>query len=345
MKPTAATRVIAIDLAKLVFQVCVLSISGKVESNREVKRAKLVDCLRQFDPSGCIVAMEACFSAHYWGRVFQGMGFEVRLVPAQHVKAFCRTHKSDARDAVAIGEASLRPNLHCVPVKSVAQQDLQLCVRMRTRQIQARVALANQLRSLLAEYGVIVGKSLRVLRAELPDLLEHALLTPTARRIGAELQAELKALDDRIEQADRALVEALHPHPAYARLQQVPGIGPVVAASLLAAIGAGTQFRNGRQLAAWAGLVPRQCGSGGKTALLGITKNGDRTVRTVLIHGARAVVHWSKRRSDPLGSWVRGIQQRRGSKRAVVALANKIARFAFQVIVKGAEFDVRKAFA
>lgn len=342
MKLTAPSRVIAIDLAKLVFQVCVLSITGKLESNREIKRDKLVDYMRQFEP--CILAMEACFSAHYWGRIFETLGFEVRLVPPQHVKAFARTHKSDARDALAIAEACLRPNLHFVPIKSVAQQDLQLCVRMRTRHVHARVAVANQLRSFLAEYGVIVAKSLKNLRAGMPVLLENDLLTPTARRVGAELYAELLALDEKIALADRVLVEALSPHPAYPRLKTVPGIGPVVAASLLAAVGTAQQFRNGRELAAWAGLVPRQTGSGGKTTLLGITKNGDRTVRTVLIHGARAVGRWCKQRTDPLGLWVNGIKGRRGHKRAIVALANKIARFAYQVIAKGAEFDMHKAF-
>lgn len=340
MKPT--TQVIAIDLAKLVFQVCVLSLAGKVVSNREVKRDKLVDYLRNFEP--CILAMEACFSAHYWGRVFQAMGFEVRLIPPQHVKAFARNHKSDARDALAIAEACQRPHLHFVPIKSVEQQDLQLRVRMRTRLVTARVELANQLRSFLAEYGVIASKTLRHLRSELPVLLENPLLTPTSRTVAAELYEELQALDEKIEKADQALVNTLCEHPAYARLIEIPGIGPVVAASLLAAIGSGKQFRNGRQLSAWAGLIPRQTGSGGKIQLLGITKNGDRTVRTMLIHGARAVTRWCKQRNDALGAWVRGVKERRGSKRAIVALANKMARFAWQIIVKEQRFDMSKAF-
>ena len=162
--------------------------------------------------------------------------------------------------------------------------------------------------------------------------------------MGGELYAELLVLDDKIAQADRVLVEALSPHPAYPRLKVVPGIGPVVAASLLAAVGNAQQFRNGRQLEAWAGLVPRQTGSGGKTTLLGITKNGDRTVRTVLIHGARAVARWCKERTDLLSLWVNGVKARRGHKRAIVALANKIARFAYQVIAKGVHFDLSKAF-
>jgi transposase len=338
-----STRVIAIDLAKNVFQVCVLSLGGAMVSNREIKRAKLLDYMRQFE--ACIVAMEACFSSHYWGREFQKLGFEVRLVPPQHVKAFARTHKSDARDALAIAEACQRPNLHFVPVKSLAQQDLQLQVHMRTRLIHARVALANQLRSILAEYGIVINKKLSTLRTECPQLLEHEALTPTARTIVAELYAELRVFDEKIDTADKSLVSAMQPNPAYARLLKVPGIGPVVAATLLAATGNAQQFKNGRQLSAWAGLIPRQEGSGGKTKLMGITKNGDRSVRVMLVHGARAVVRWCKERQDPLGAWVRGVKDRRGVKRATVALANKMARFAYQVIAKGADFDMAKAFA
>jgi transposase len=289
--------------------------------------------------------MEACFSAHHWGRAFQEMGFEVRLVPPQHVKAFSRTHKSDARDALAIAEACQRPELHFVPVKTLAQQDLQLQVHMRTRLIHARVALANQLRSVLAEYGIVVSKTIQTLRTECPQMLEHPALTPIARAVIADLYAELRSLDEKIEVADRRLVTAMQANPAYGRLLKVPGVGPVVAATLLAATGNAQQFKNGRQLSAWAGLIPRQEGSGGKTRLMGITKNGDRSVRVVLIHGARSVIRWCKDRQDPLGAWVRGVKDRRGIKRATAALANKIARFAYRIIAKGADFDMTKAFA
>jgi transposase len=319
-----AVKLIGIDLAKSVFQLCAINVAGKVLFNRQVKRDRLIAEVRKHPE--VTIAMEACFSAHYWARTFQSMGHRVLLIPPQHVKPFVRVHKSDARDALAICEAAQRPSLHFVPVKSVEQQDLQVLHRIRQRYIRQRTQLANQLRSLAAEYGVFFPKSLNSLRRDLALSLEDAEngLSPVARE---------------------ALVGLAERSKAWKRLQSIPGYGPVVAAAVLAAAGSGQQFGNGREFSAWAGLVPRQNGTGGNVHLHGITKNGDRHLRTLLIHGARAVVRWCPKRNDALARWVLEIKQRRGHNKAVVALANKCARIAWAVLTSEESFSVEKAFA
>lgn len=340
----SSKSVIAIDLAKNVFQVCVLSPSGKVQSNEAIKRDKLVHHIRQKAGDG-VIAMEACASSHHWGRLFKDMGFEVLLIPAQHVKPFARTHKSDARDALAIAEACQRPKLHFVQVKSLSQQDLCAAIRVRERLVQQRVAICNQIRGLLAEYGLIAPPSKNKLRTELSSLVENDQLTAVARVLILELYRDWRVLDQRLQDTEALMAELCRPNPAYPRLLEVPGVGPINAAQILAAVGTAKQFKNGRQLAAWAGLVPRQHGSGGKTSLHGITRNGDRGVRTLLIHGARAVLRWSSRRTDALGSWLAELQARRGYNRAVVALANKTARIIYSILAKDMQYDMKLAFA
>jgi transposase len=326
---------LGIDLAKSVFQVCAVNQVGKVVSNRQIKRDRLMDELRKYP--GVTIAMEACYSAHHWARTFENMGHRVLLIPPQHVKPFVRVHKSDVGDALAICEAAKRPDLHFVPVKSVEQQDLQVLQRVRERYIRQRTALANQIRGLAAEYGVVFQQSLKTLRRELPLALEDATngLSPVAREAIAAMADEMRELDGKIEASKEA----------WQRLQSIPGYGPVVAAAVLASAGSGQQFHNGREFAAWVGLVPRQNGSGGNVRLLGITKNGDRQLRALLIHGARAVVRWCHTRQDPLSRWVGDLKGRRGHNRAVVALANKCARIAWAILAGKEDFTMEKAFA
>lgn len=339
------TTIIAIDLAKNSFQLCALDGHRHVLFNHAVTRSKLAATLAQQPPS--LVAMEACGSAHHWGRVFQRMGHTVRLLPPQHVKAFARVHKSDAHDALAIAEAATRPNLHAVPVKSLDQQDLQLLNRQRQRRIEQRTRLANHIRGIAREYGVFFPLRLACLRQQLPLALEDAEngLTPVAREVLAQAEVELRQADKELDQLQQRLVAHAAADPAFARLQTIPGFGPVISAVLLGAIGHGQQFRNGRQFAAWAGLVPRQHGTGGKTRLHGITKNGDRLLRMMLIHGARTVFRWHERHRDALGDWLKRLKQRRGSHKTIVALANKLARIAWHVLIDEQPFRLERAFA
>lgn len=338
-------RIIGIDLAKNTFQLCALDTQQRVVFNRAVSRSKLAATLAQQPP--CLVAMEACSSAHYWGRLFARMGHDVRLLPPQHVKAFARVHKSDAHDALAIAEAALRPGLHAVPVKAIDQQDLQLLNRQRQRLIEQRTSLANQIRSIAREYGVFFALRLATLRQQLPLALEDADngLSTIARALLADNLAQLLLIDQRLLDLQHHLHAHAASDPAYARLQTIPGIGPIVSAALLGAIGHGQQFQNGRQFAAWVGLVPRQHGSGGKIRLHGITKNGDRHLRVMLIHAARAVYHWCDRRDDGLGRWLQALRQRRGPNKTIVALANKLARIAWQVLAREQPFQLDRAFA
>jgi transposase len=338
-------KLIGIDLAKSVFQLCAVNQAGKVLFNRQVRRDKLLAELRKHPQA--TIAMEACYSAHYWGRSLEAMGFRVLLIPPQHVKPFVRVNKSDPGDARAICEAAQRPDLHFVRIKSIAQQDLQVLHRMRQRYVRQRTAISNQMRGLASEYGVIFSKGLGKLRREVPLALEDADngLSPVAREALAAMAEEVRELDRKIDEREAKLVAFAQQFEAWHRLQSIPGYGLIIAAAILASAGTGEQFSNGRDYSAWAGLVPGQRGSGGKVHLLGITKNGDRYLRTLLIHGARAIVSRCSHRTDALGRWVLQLKARRGHNKAVVALANKCARIAWAVLTRKESFDVNKAFA
>lgn len=297
-------KVIGIDLAKSVFQVCALAASGSVLFNRKLTRAKFVEWLATLAPS--TIAMEACATGHYWGRKLQAAGHTVLLVPAQHVKAFCRVHKTDHADALAIAEAALRPKLHCVPVKTVEQQDLQLLGRVRNQLVAQRTAVINQVRGLAGEYGVIFPSSRSALMAHLPLAIEDASneFTHTARFALLDLLEDIHALDQRLKAVAAQVAALAEQRPGYARLLTIPGYGPVVAATFVAALGDGRQFQRGRDVSAWLGIVPKQHGTGGKVQLMRISKNGDRELRTLLIHGARAVLNWAHKRNDALSRWL-----------------------------------------
>ena len=337
-------KLLGIDLAKNVFQLCALNQANKVLFNRAVRRARLRQTIAQLEPT--TIAMESCSSAHYWGRTFEAMGHTLVLVPAQHVTPFVRGGKSDARDALAICEAAQRPGLHPVPIKTIEQQDIQLLHRLRQRQVQHSTALANQIRSLGREYGVLFPKGIKTLIARLPGALEDGSneLSPVARHALAdqhqclmEVRHNMRTLQHQIEQL------AAH-HPGYTDLLALPGIGPLVASAYMAAVGNGHQFQCGRQVSAWLGLVPRQFGTGGQIQLKGMTKNGDRYLRTLLIHGARAAITRGQKNCPPLAQWVQPMIVRRGHNKTVVALANKLARIAWVIVATGEPFDITKAF-
>jgi len=338
------SNLIGIDLAKNMFQVCALNRAGKVQSNTEISRARLMHHLASYEPT--IVAMESCSSAHYWARRMQSLGHEIRLLPAQHVKPFVRGGKNDARDALAICEAALRPGLHCVPIKSLVQQDLQALHRSRLLCVRQSTAIANQIRGIAREYGVCFAMGIRAVLKNLPTALAATdnELTPTVRELLFERYQLLLQLRQQIDILSRRITQQARTEPAFARLQAMPGIGPISASALLAAIGHGQQFSCGRQVSAWLGLVPRQHGSGGKLKLHGMTKSGDRYLRTMLIHGARAAITCGKDKSSPLQRWIKPVIARRGFNKAVVALANKNARIGWLIIARDAHYDPGKAF-
>lgn len=328
------TRLISIDLAKNVFQICALNQRGKVISNKRGNSRQLRIWLAQYKPTE--VAMEACYSAHYWGREIEKMGHTVHLIPPQHVKPFVRGNKNDANDALAIAEAAMRPKMRFVPIKNLLQQDIQMLHRIRERHVRERTALVNQLRGLLSEYGIRVSSGWRRLQGIIPYLLEDAEneLTAIGRQCIARLYDELIAMNVRIKEDEQSLQALLAENEDYQHLQQVPGFGPIVASALIAAVGNAQAFAHARELPAWLGLTPRQIASGSNSRMVGISKRGNRYLRTLLIHGARTVVNWCQRKADPLSLWVKKIMERRGRHKAIVALANKLARFAWAILVR-----------
>jgi transposase len=327
-------RLVSVDLAKNSFQLCIYSKSGKILSNRKIKRAALREAIAQIEPTQ--IVMEACYSANYWGRAFQSLGHTVQLIPAQHVKPFVRGNKTDANDAVAIAEASLRPRLRFVPVKTLLQQDIQLLHRVRERHVGERTALVNQIRGLLSEYGVVVSKGWRKLREQLPLILEDGdnELTVVGRAQIARLQEELTTLCGWIEEDNRRLEQMLEPNEDYHRLRGAPGFGPVLSSAVIAGVGNAAQFGSAREMAAWLGLTPRAEASGDRSVLKGISKRGNRYLRTLFIHGARAVVNWCSAKSDPLSLWLQKLIARRGRHKTIVAMAHKMARFAWAMLRK-----------
>ncbi len=278
--------------------------------------------------------MEACASSHYWARELNKLGHEVKLNPAHYVKAYLRGNKNDYNDALAIAEAVVRPEMRFVAVKTTEEQDIQALHRLRARRIQERTALVNQIRGLLGEYGVVLPPGVSELKRRLPQLLEASDngLSKRFRRLLGEGWHQLLELEAHLAAYDRELAQVVREHEACRRLQTIPGFGPVVASAFFSQVGNGAGFRRGREVSASLGLVPRQHSSGGKAVLLGISKRGDPYLRGLLVHGARAVVRRSAGKEDRLSRWIQRMVQRRGHNKAVVALANKLARVGWAIL-------------
>ena len=329
--------VIGIDLAKDVFQLCGLNQASQIQFNKSVRRAKFFHSVLQHQ--NATLVMEACSSAHHWARLFASHGFTVKLVPAQFVKGLCRGNKNDAKDALAIAESASRPNLHLVPVKTVEQQDYQTLLRIRSRHKERRTATINQARGTLAEYGVVLAKSVGSFNRDIPCVLEDGEngLTPISRAAVCALYEETRVQTQRIAELDQQLGAIAKAHPTIKALMCLRGIGPITAVAIFCSVGNAHQFRNGRQLAAWIGLVPKQHGTGGRVRLGGISKRGNQYLRLLLIHGARTVINWMKDKDDKLSQWTKALINRRGKHKAMVAVANKTARMIWVVLNKGVE--------
>ena len=284
--------------------------------------------------------MEACGGSHHWARELQKLGHTAKLIAPQFVKPYVKGNKNDANDAEAICEAVGRPTMRFVAVKTIAQQDMQAVHRIRSELVKQRTAKANQIRGLLAEYGLVVDKRVGTLRRALPGLLQDAQngLSFDFRALLEELRQDLVYLDKRVTAMDKQLHVLANTDETAKRLQAIPGIGPITATALVCAVGDGKGFRRGRDMAAWLGLVPRQHSSGGRDNLLGMSKRGDAYLRTLLIHGARSVVKVAGKKTDPRSHWLQDLCARRNKNIAAVALANKHARIAWALISKGLDY-------
>jgi transposase len=326
---------IGIDLAKSVFQVHGTDERGKAVLSKVLRRPQMMKFFTQMPP--CLIGMEACGGAHFWARKLTELGHTVKLMAPQFVKPYVKTNKNDARDAEAICEAVGRTNMRFVPIKTPEQQALLALHRARQGFVRARTAQGNQIRGLLAELGCAIPKGRGHLRSHVADILEDAEngLSGMSRELFARLLEHLRHMDAQV-QALEAQIKAWHREDeASRRLQQIPGIGPLSASALVASIGNARHFKNGRQLSAWLGLVPRQHSSGGKPTLLGISKRGDVYLRTLLIHGARSILRYAKP-----GDWGPALAERRNSNIAAVALANKNARIVWALLAHGRSFQV-----
>ena len=320
-----------------VFQVHAVNRQGKKVLNKQLKRNQLAEFFVKLPP--CLIGMEACGSAHYWARKLASYGHTVRLMAPQFVKPYVKSNKNDVADAEAICEAVARPNMRFVSVKTVEQQAVLSLHRTRQGFVKARTAQANQIRGLLAEFGLTIPQGISHIARRVPELIEDASneLSGSLRMLIQRLMDHLKELDRHVGELETQIKAWHRTSETSRRLEKIPGIGPISATALVASVGDPSNFTNGRQLAAWLGLVPRQHSTGGKATLLGISKRGDSYLRTLLIHGARSVI-LAAQKKNPSGGWLNGLLSRRNPNVAAVALANKNARIVWALLAHQREF-------
>jgi len=340
------SNTISIDLAKSVFQIAVINPQGKIVSNKPIKRHKLLKWIAQ-QPLSKIV-MEACGSSNYWGRQFQEFEHQVKLIAAQHVKPFVKTNKNDAIDVIAIFEASDRPNMTFVGIKNLQEQDMQSILRVRKGLMDRKVKLMNQARGLLAEYGVIFPTGAARLKAGFMALMsgENQTQDVTSCLIGLveEWYQELIALESAIDKKDKTIQQMTRQSEVAQRLMKIEGIGPLTAMTMISTVGSqATEFKNGRAMAAFLGLTPKQHSSGGKTKLGRISRHGDKHLRTLLVNGATSVMKVVEKKTDPKSQWVKKLGQRMHKNKAKLALANKMARIAWVILARGETYKPQLA--
>ena len=313
-----------------------LSAAGKVLLRKKFTQKQLLTFTANLQTS--LIGLEACSGAHFLGRALREQGHDVKLIPAQFVKPFVKSNKNDFLDAEAIAEAVDRQNMRFVPIKTDDQ--LQAIHRVRDRLIARRTSVINQLRAFLLERGMTFAKTPAKLKLAMPEILENAdaNLTPRMRNLVGLLWSEWKDLEQQIVAMNMEVEQIASSEPACQRLRQIPGIGPLVATAIVAAIGNGAAFHKGREFASWLGLVPRQHSTGGKARLFGISKRGNRYLRKILVHGARSAVLRVKRERAPFGAWLDALQTRAPLNVVVTAMANKLARIAWAVLSSGQEY-------
>jgi transposase len=330
--------ILGIDLGKNSCSVVGLDESGAVVLRRRMRRQTVIGFAAKLPT--CVVAMEACCGAHYLGRLLTSQGHTVRLMSPEYVRPYVKAHKNDDRDAEAIAEAASRPTMRFVELKSEAQLDVQTLHRVRSRLVAARKTLLNQLRALLLERGHIFPQGRRKLEQALEVLVDDPAfaVSPRMRQLVIDMRAEWQDLDRRIAAINTEFVELARFDSVTRRLITIPGIGVLNATALVAAVGDASAFRRGRDLGAWLGLVPKQHTTGGKPKLLGISKRGNKYLRMLFIHGARAAMPTLTKSATPLGLWLRGLLARTHRNIAIVALANKLARIAWAILKRDRDF-------
>src|SRR5262252_488110 len=328
-----------IDIAKRVFHAVGRDDRGNVVYRKRVSRPGLIPCIAKLPPVR--IGLEACGGAHYWARRFRAHGHEVKLMAPQFVKPYVKSHKNDSRDAEAIAEAMTRPTMRFVPTKEVDQQDLQALHRVRERLIGARTALVHEVHGLMHEYGIVIPKGVAKFRQAVVGKLESEQdkLTPLSQELFWQLVDEFAALEKQLAYYQEKLEALATMHPECQRLRTIPGIGPVSATALVAAVSDASACKNGRPFAAWLGLVPHQHSTGGKERLLGISKRGDSYVRKLLIHGARVTLRWVGLKTDRRSQWMRQLLERRGKNRTAVAVANKNARIVWALLTSHQDYQ------
>ena len=335
-------EILGIDIAKNVFQLHGVNRNGNVVFKRRVMRDQLLAVIAQVDR--CTIVIEACTGAFDWARRFEILGHQVKIISPQYVKPFVRRQKNDGNDAEAICTAARQPHIPFVPKKTIEQQDIQALHRARQRMVNHRTAVVSQIRGLLLDRGFAFAKSITRARRIIPEILSDLAneLTVLAREAISELYDLFRDLDRRIAIFDKKIEQVFRASEPCQRIAKIKGVGPKTATTVVAAIGDGSEFKNGRHLAAWIGLVPRQFSSGDRTTLMGISKRGSQHLRSLLVHGARAVVRTAPNKTEPNNRWVNQLRERRGFNRATVAVANKNARIIWAVLRTGEPY--RAAF-
>jgi len=338
------SKTMAVDLAKSSFQIHIAKPSGKLEKRVTKTRKSFASFLVKSEKS--TIYMEACGSSNFWARKAIKSGHLVKLIAPQYVKPFVKRQKNDAADAEAIFEAGCRENMNFGPMKTVEQQDIQSIIRVRDMLVGQRTALSNQTRGLLHEYGVSAQKGHKHLKTKLaaitaPDAKEESLgdLSSMSIKLFSELYERLQSLEESVKAYDQEIEAITRENEQCQKLKKIPGIGPLTAASLIAAVGNASDFKNSRQLSAWLGLVPKQHSTGGKTKLLGLSKQGNKHLRTLMIHGGRAVLINTGKKKDPRSIWAERLKKKVGMNKAAVALANKNARTVWAILARNEEYD------
>ena len=337
-------KVLGIDLAKNIFQLHGVDHKGKCILRKRLSREKLIEFVSNLQP--CIIAIEACGGAHYWARLFIEKGHEVRMMAPQFVKPYMKSNKNDKNDAGGITEASTRPEMKFVPIKRIDQQDTLLLHRARELAVKQRTAQANQIRGLLMEYGITLPKNIASLK-QLPEILEKEAnkLTPKSSEIFNQLYEQFKKYGLEVQRYDKEIEGEVKGSAMGKEIMKIEGIGPVTASALIATVGDPKVFKNGREVSAWLGLVPKQYSSGNKIRLSGISKRGDSYIRKLLIHGARSVVRTCEGKNSRRHIWLLEKKKQAGYNKAAVALANKNARIVWAMLSTGECYRVSKACA
>ncbi len=330
---------VGLDLAKLVFQVHGADKEGRPVIRKKLRRGQVLGFFAGLSP--CLVGLEACASAHYWAHELQGLGHEVRLIPPQYVKPFVKTNKNDASDAEAICEAVVRPTMRFAPIKSAEQQSVLMLHRARELLVRQKTMLINALRGHCGELGIIVAQGASKV-SELIEMIEDpgdTRLPTLAREALRALTAQLRMVQTQIIGLEKQLKAWHRASEDSRRLETIPGVGVITATALVATIGDASQFHSGRQLAAWLGLVPKQYSSGGKERLGRISKRGDGYLRKLLVHGARTVLLWSRRKKENRSPWQTALLARRPTNVVLVAMANKTARVVWALLSRGETYQ------